>query len=64
MSGQTLDEDLDALLRAAGSRLAHYTPETQKKLRDTLRAMFIREYANGVRCEQVARAVFDKMAAK
>lgn len=45
---QRIDDNLDAVLRAAGSRLAHYTmPATRENLREAMRKIMIQSYIDG-----------------
>lgn len=45
---QRIDDNLDAVLRAAGSRLANYTmPATRENLREAMRKIMIQSYIDG-----------------
>lgn len=50
---ERIDSALDAVLRAAGSRLAHYTmPKTREELRGAMRKIMSDAYISGVHAEQ------------
>lgn len=50
---QRIDAALDAVLRAAGSRLAHYAmPSTLSELRGAMRKIMSESYIAGVHAEQ------------
>lgn len=53
---QRIDAALDAVLRAAGSRLAYYMPETRVGMREAMRTIMSNAYIAGVHSEQQARA--------
>ena len=45
---QRIDDNLDSVLRAAGSRLAHYTmPATRENLREAMRKIMSQSYIDG-----------------
>lgn len=45
---QRIDDNLDSVLRAAGSRLANYTmPATRENLREAMRKIMIQSYIDG-----------------
>lgn len=45
---QRIDDNLDSVLRAAGSRLANYTmPPTRENLREAMRKIMIQSYIDG-----------------
>ena len=47
-ANERIDANLDAVLRAAGSSLAHYTlPSSREKLRKAMRDIMSRSYIDG-----------------
>ena len=52
---ERLDAAIDSVLRAAGSRLAHYTmPATLENLRDAMRKIMSQSYIDGSNAAQKA----------
>lgn len=52
---QRIDDNLDSVLRAAGSRLAHYTmPATRENLREAMRKIMSQSYIDGSNATQKA----------